>query len=88
MQLPVAAVNTVKGLIDETSPYFLGLYSGSGQQARDPRDGGEQRLSAGDRRAACGQQRPGVSATRFPPDGIDARGDAVDVGQDNFQAVT
>ncbi|MEU5532134.1 hypothetical protein [Streptomyces sp. NPDC020362] len=32
MQLPIAAVNTVKVLIDETSPYFLDLYAGAGSR--------------------------------------------------------
>jgi TPP-dependent 2-oxoacid decarboxylase len=35
MQVPIAAINTSKGVIDETNPYFLGLYAG-GQQARSP----------------------------------------------------
>src|SRR5262249_37416323 len=32
MQIPIAALNTVKGIVDETSPYFLGLYMGAGSQ--------------------------------------------------------
>ena len=30
LQLPIAAINTAKGVIDETWPYFLGLYVGPG----------------------------------------------------------
>ncbi|MDH6128693.1 thiamine pyrophosphate-binding protein [Kitasatospora sp. GP82] len=86
MQLPIAAVNTVKGLIDETSPYFLGLYAGAGSkpEIREMVENSDCLLAIGVRRV---DTTSGGFSDALPAGRIDARGDAVDIGPDNYQAV-
>lgn len=86
MRLPIAAVNTVKGLIDETSPHFLGLYAGAGSKAeiRETVEHSDCLLGIGVRRV---DTTSGSFSDALPAGRIDARGDAVDIGSDNYQAV-
>ncbi|MEV4449138.1 alpha-keto acid decarboxylase family protein [Streptomyces mirabilis] len=86
MQLPIAAVNTVKGLIDETSPYFLDLYAGAGSkpEVRETVENSDCLLAIGVRRV---DTTSGGFSGALPAARIDARGDAVDIGPDNYQAV-
>ncbi|MFJ5121333.1 alpha-keto acid decarboxylase family protein [Kitasatospora sp. NPDC088548] len=86
MRLPIAAVNTVKGLIDETSPYFLGLYAGAGSkpEIRETVENSDCLLAIGVRRV---DTTSGGFSDALPAGRIDARGDAVDIGPDNYQAV-
>jgi TPP-dependent 2-oxoacid decarboxylase len=86
MQLPIAALNTVKGLIDETGPYFLGLYAGAGSEPEVRRtvENSDCLLAIGLRRV---DTTSGGFSDALPAGRIDARGDAVDIGADNYQAV-
>ncbi|MBO3744840.1 alpha-keto acid decarboxylase family protein [Streptosporangiaceae bacterium NEAU-GS5] len=84
--IPIAAINTAKGVIDETHPCYLGLYAGAGSEpgVREVVEGSDCLLTIGLRRVdtTCGAFTDALPALR-----IDARGDAVDIGPDNFQAV-
>src|SRR3954447_23658959 len=86
LQLPIAAINTAKGVIDETCPYFVGLYVGAGS-APDIR----KAVETSDCLLAIGVRRVDTTSGSFsdalPADRIDARGDSVDIGPDNYQAV-
>ncbi|MFJ6213542.1 alpha-keto acid decarboxylase family protein [Streptomyces sp. NPDC092296] len=86
MRLPIAAVNTVKGLIDETGPHFLGLYAGAGSkpEIRELVENSDCLLAIGVRRV---DTTSGGFSDALPAGRIDARGDAVDIGSDNYQAV-
>jgi indolepyruvate decarboxylase len=86
MQIPIAALNTVKGIVDETSPYFLGLYMGAGSkpEARELVEHSDCLLAIGVRRV---DSTSGSFSDSLPAGRIDARGDAVDIGPDNYQAV-
>ncbi|MFE3142997.1 alpha-keto acid decarboxylase family protein [Streptomyces scopuliridis] len=86
MRLPIAAVNTVKGLIDETSPHFLGIYAGAGSKSeiREMVENSDCLLAIGVRRV---DTTSGGFSDVLPAGRIDARGDAVDIGSDNYQAV-
>jgi indolepyruvate decarboxylase len=87
LQMPVASINAAKGVIDETSPHYVGMYAG---KASEP--GVREAIESSDC-LLCVGYRPievttgGFTAT-LPPDAIHARGYAVDVGDDNYQAVT
>ncbi|MBV9796015.1 MAG: alpha-keto acid decarboxylase family protein [Actinobacteria bacterium] len=86
MQLPVAVTGPAKAVIDETFPYYAGIYNGKASEphtcaaieesdcllsiAYRPIDG-----TSGDFTAA------------LPANTIHARGHSVDVGADNYQAV-
>jgi TPP-dependent 2-oxoacid decarboxylase len=86
LQLPIAAISTAKGVINETCPYFLGLYVGEGS-APDVRAAVETSdclLTIGVRRV---DTTFGASTDAVPGIRIDARADAVDIGLDNYQAV-
>jgi indolepyruvate decarboxylase len=86
MQLPIAAINTSKGVIDETSPYFVGLYAGAGSkpEVREVVENSDALLAIGVRRV---DTTSGGFSDALPAGRIDARGDAVDIGPDNYQAV-
>ncbi len=85
-QVPIAAVNTAKGVIDETGPYFLGLYTGAGSkpEVREAVENSDALLAIGVRRV---DTTSGGFSDALPAGRIDARGDAVDIGPDNYQAV-
>ncbi|MEU6646903.1 thiamine pyrophosphate-binding protein [Saccharomonospora sp. NPDC046836] len=86
LQIPIAAINTAKGVIDETNPHFLGLYAGVGSKP-DVRDA----VETSDGLLAVGVRRVDTTSGGFndalPAERIDARGDSVDIGPDNYQAV-
>lgn len=86
LQLPIAAINTSKGVIDETSPYFLGLYAGAGSkpEVREAVENSDGLLTIGLRRV---DTTSGSFSDALPAERIDARGDSVDNGPDNYQAV-
>jgi indolepyruvate decarboxylase len=87
LQLPVAVTGPAKGVIDETSPHFAGIYNGKGS---DPRT--REAIEASDCLLSIGY-RPidgtsGDFTASLPAGTIRARGHSVDVGEDNYQAVT
>jgi indolepyruvate decarboxylase len=86
LQLPIAAINTSKGVIDETFPYFLGLYVGAGSapEVRKAVESSDCLLTIGVRRV---DTTSGSFTDALPAGRIDARSDAVDIGPDNYQAV-
>jgi indolepyruvate decarboxylase len=87
MQLPVAVVATAKAVIDETFPYYAGLYNGkaSQPQAREAIETSDCLLSIGYRPVDL---TTGDFTASLPADVIHARGHSVDIGDDNYQAVT
>jgi indolepyruvate decarboxylase len=86
LQLPIAAMNTAKAVIDETHPNFLGLYVGAGSapEVRRAVEGSDCLLAVGVRRV---DTTTGSFSDALPAGRIDARGDSVDIGPDNYQAV-
>ena len=87
MQIPVAVTGPAKAVIDETFPYYAGIYNG---KASDPRT--SQAIEASDCLLAIGY-RPidgtsGDFTAELPANTIRARGHSVDIGEDNYQAVT
>jgi indolepyruvate decarboxylase len=86
-QIPIAAINTSKGVIDETSPHFRGIYSGAGSSpaARDAVERSDCLLAVGVRRI---DSTSGFFSDALPPDTIHFRSYSVDVGEENYQAVT
>ena len=86
-QIPIAAISTSKGVIDETSPYFRGIYSGAGSSpvARDAVERSDCLLAVGVRRI---DSTSGFFTDALPPDAIHLRSYSVDVGEENYQAVT
>ncbi|MFI1291716.1 alpha-keto acid decarboxylase family protein [Streptomyces sp. NPDC020792] len=86
LKAPIAAMNTCKGIVDENSPYFLGLYAGSGSKPaiREAVENSDGLLAIGVRRVdtTCGGFSDALPAGR-----IDARGDSVDIGPDSYQGV-
>jgi indolepyruvate decarboxylase len=87
MQAPLAVINTAKSVIDETFPHYLGIYSG---KASEPRV--IKAIETSDCLLAIGYRPIEVTTGDFsaalPADTIHARGHSVDVGDDNYQAVT
>jgi indolepyruvate decarboxylase len=87
LQLPVAVTGPAKGVIDETSPHFAGIYNGKGS---DPRT--REAIEASDCLLSIGY-RPidgtsGDFTAVLPANTIRARGHSVDMGEANYQAVT
>ena len=87
MQVPVAVILTAKAVIDETFPYYLGIYNGkaSQPQVREAIETSDCLLSIGYRPI---EVTTGGFTASLPADTIRARGHSVDVGDDNYQAVT
>ncbi len=87
MQAPVAAINAAKAVIDETFPHYLGIYAGkaSEPQVRETIETSDCLLSVGYRPI---EVTTGDFTASLPTDTIHARGYSVDVGDDNYQAVT
>ena len=87
LQAPVAVTGPAKGVIDETFHYFAGIYNGKGSapQTREAIEGSDCLLSIGYRPI---DGTSGDFTASLPADTIRARGHAVDIGQDNYQAVT
>ena len=87
MQAPVAVINAAKAVIDETFPDYLGIYGGkaSEPQVREAIESSDCLLSIGYRPI---EVTTGDFTASLPADTIHARGHSVDVGNDNYQAVT
>jgi indolepyruvate decarboxylase len=87
LQMPVAVTGPAKGAIDETFSYFAGVYNGKGSapQTREAIEGSDCLLSIGYRPI---DGTSGDFTAALPASTIRARGHAVDIGEDNYQAVT
>ena len=86
-QVPVAVVATAMAVIDETFPHYLGLYNGKASQphVREAIETSDCLLSIGYR---PNDLTTGDFTGSLPAGTIRARGHSVDVGEDNYQAVT
>ncbi len=87
LQLPVAVTGPAKAVIDETFPHYAGIYNGraSAPQTREAIEGSDCLLSIGYRPI---DGTSGDFTASLPADTIRARGHSVDIGEDNYQAVT
>jgi indolepyruvate decarboxylase len=87
MQLPVAVINTAKAVVDETFPHYLGIYNGKASEphVREAIETSDGLLSIGYRPI---EVTTGDFTASLPANTIRARGHSVDVGDDNYQAVT
>ncbi|OAJ62261.1 hypothetical protein A6V36_21615 [Paraburkholderia ginsengiterrae] len=87
MQAPVAVINAAKSVIDESFARYIGIYAGRGSEP-----GVRETIESSDCLLAIGYRPIEVTTGDFtatlPAGTIHARGHAVDVGQDNYQAVT
>jgi len=86
MQLSVAVTGPAKAVIDETFPYYAGVYNGA---ASPPAT--RQAIEASDCLLSIAY-RPidgtsGDFTAKLPANTIHARGHSVDIGEDNYQAV-
>jgi indolepyruvate decarboxylase len=86
-QVPVAVATTAKAVIDETFPYYLGLYNGQASQphVREAIENSDCLLAIGYRPIDL---TTGDFTGSLPAGTIHVRGRSVDVGEDNYQAVT
>ncbi|GKQ53093.1 alpha-keto acid decarboxylase family protein [Bradyrhizobium sp. Ce-3] len=87
MQAPVAVINAAKAVIDETFPHYLGIYGGKASEpgVREAIESSDCLLSIGYRPI---EVTTGDFTASLPADTIHARGHSVDVGDENYQAVT
>jgi indolepyruvate decarboxylase len=87
IQAPVAVINTAKAVIDETFAHYVGIYNGkaSAPHVREAIETSDCVLSVGYRPI---EVTTGDFTASLPADTIRARGHSVDVGDDNYQAVT
>jgi indolepyruvate decarboxylase len=87
VQAPVAVINTAKSVIDETFPRYLGIYMGkaSEPQVREAIETSDCLLAIGYRPI---EVTTGDFSASLPANTIHARGHSVDVGDENYQAVT
>ncbi|MGU7784319.1 alpha-keto acid decarboxylase family protein [Burkholderia sp. PU8-34] len=87
MQVPVAVINAAKGVINESFQHYLGIYAGKGSepQVRETIESSDCLLAVGYRPI---EVTTGDFTATLPAGTIHARGHAVDVGEDNYQAVT
>ncbi|WP_267221260.1 alpha-keto acid decarboxylase family protein [Dyella silvae] len=87
LQAPIAVINAAKGVIDESFPHYLGIYAG---MASEP--GVRELIESSDCLLAIGYRPIEVTTGDFsatlPANTIHARGHSVDIGHDNYQAVT
>jgi indolepyruvate decarboxylase len=87
LQAPVAVINAAKGMIDESFTHYAGIYNGMGSEP-----GVRETIESSDCLLAVGYRPIEVTTGDFtatlPASTIHARGHAVDVGEDNYQAVT
>jgi indolepyruvate decarboxylase len=87
MQSPVAVINAAKAVIDETLPHYLGVYNGKASERHIP-----EAIETSDCLLAIGYRPIEVTTGDFtaslPANTIHARGYSVDVGDENYQAVT
>lgn len=87
MQLPVAVISTAKAVIDETFSYYVGIYNGKASQphVREAIETSDCLLSIGYRPI---EVTTGDFTASLPANTIHARGHSVDIGDDNYQALT
>jgi indolepyruvate decarboxylase len=87
MQAPVACINAAKSVIDETFPHYLGIYAGkaSERHVREAIETSDCLLCIGYRPI---EVTTGDFTATLPADTIHARAHSVDVGDNNYQAVT
>jgi indolepyruvate decarboxylase len=87
LQLPVAVTGPAKGVIDETFAYYAGVYNGkaSAPATREAIEDSDCLLSIGYRPI---DGTSGDFTASLPAGTIRARGHSVDIGEDNYQAVT
>ena len=87
LQAPVAVAMTCKAVIDETFPYYVGIYNGAGSMPSQAREA----IESSDCLLAIGYRRVDLTSGNFtdslPAGTIHARGHSADVGEDNYQAV-
>jgi indolepyruvate decarboxylase len=86
LQAPVAVTGPAKAVIDETFPYYAGIYNGkaSAPQTVAAIEGSDCLLSIGYRPI---DDTTGGFTGSLPANTIRARGHSVDVGESNYQAV-
>jgi indolepyruvate decarboxylase len=86
LQLPVAVTGPAKAVIDETFPYYAGIYNGkaSAPQTIEAIEASDCLLSIGYRPI---DGTSGDFTASLPAATIRARGHSVDIGEDNYQAV-
>jgi indolepyruvate decarboxylase len=86
-QMPVAVAPTAKAVIDETFPHYVGLYNGKTSQP-----GVQEAIEKSDCLLSIGYRPIDLTTGDFtgslPADTIHCRGHSVDIGEDNYQAVT
>jgi indolepyruvate decarboxylase len=87
IQAPAAVSTTAKAVIDETFPHYAGIYNGKASQpgVREAIEESDCLLSIGYRLIDL---TSGDYTASLPADTISIRGHSVDVGEDNYQAVT
>ena len=86
-QLPVAVATTAMAMIDQTFPHYLGFYNGKASQphVQEAIENSDCLLSIGYRPVDL---TTGDFTGSLPAGTIHIRGHSVDVGEDNYQAVT
>jgi indolepyruvate decarboxylase len=86
-QTPVAVAPTAKAVIDETFPHYLGFYNGKASQPHV-----QEAIETSDCLLSIGYRPIDLTTGDFtgslPANAIQLRGHSVDVGEDNYQAVT
>jgi len=87
VQAPVAAINAAKAVIDETFALYRGIYAGNASEphVRDTIETSDCLLAIGYRPI---EVTTGDFTASLPAHTIHARGHSVDIGDDNYQAVT
>jgi indolepyruvate decarboxylase len=87
MQLPVAVTGPAKAVIDETFPYYAGIYNGKASEpyTREAIEDADCLLSVAYRPI---DGTSGDFTASLPANTIHARGHSFDIGEDNYQAVT
>jgi indolepyruvate decarboxylase len=87
LQAPVAVINAAKGVIDESFARYVGIYAGQGSEP-----GVCETVESSDCLLAIAYRPIEVTTGDFtaslPANTIHARAHSVDVGHDNYQAVT
>jgi indolepyruvate decarboxylase len=87
IQAPVAVISTAKAAIDETFHQYIGLYNGKASQP-----GVQEAIEQSDCLLSIGYRLIDLTSGDFtaslPASTINLRGHSVDVGEDNYQAVT
>jgi indolepyruvate decarboxylase len=87
IQAPIAVIIAAKAAVDETFAHYIGAYNG---KASEPRV--REAIETSDCLLAIGYRPIEVTTGHFsaslPANTIHARGHSVDVGDDNYQAVT